>query len=65
MNKRTIITILLAAIAMAGKAQTAKIATIKGYSPTLDNSTVAACFIEICASHPTRFPVDTLPFQFL
>ena len=46
MNKRTIITILLTVIAMAGKAQTVKIATIKGYSPALDNSTVAACFIE-------------------
>ena len=36
MNKKTIITILLAFVAMAGQGQT-KTAIIKGYSPMLKN----------------------------
>ena len=46
MNKRTIITILLALVALSGQAQTKKTATIKGYSPALKDSTVAECSIE-------------------
>ena len=45
MNKKTIITILLAVVAMAGQAQT-KTATITGYSPALKDSTVAESSID-------------------
>ena len=43
--KQTILTILLALIAMTGQAQTMT-ATIKGYSPALKDSTVTECIIE-------------------
>ena len=46
-NKKTIITILLAIVAMTGQAQTTKTATIKGYSPALKDSTVAECLIDM------------------
>ncbi|MBP5714052.1 MAG: hypothetical protein J6X07_05080 [Prevotella sp.] len=40
MNKQTIITTLLAIVAMAGWAQSTKTATITGYSPALKDSTL-------------------------
>ena len=46
MNKKLFITALLALVALAGQAQTAKTATIKGYSTALKDSTVAECIIE-------------------
>ena len=46
MNKKTIITALLALVCVAGQAQEKKTATIKGYSPALKDSTVAECIIE-------------------
>ncbi|MBQ3631969.1 MAG: thiol:disulfide interchange protein, partial [Prevotella sp.] len=45
MNKQTIITILLALVAMTGLAQT-KTATITGYSPALKDGTVAESSID-------------------
>ena len=45
MNKKTIITFLLALVAMAGQAQT-KTATITGYSPALKDGTVAESTID-------------------
>ena len=39
MNKKSIITMMLALVTMAGQAQT-KIATITGYSPALEDSTL-------------------------
>ena len=45
MNKQTIITILLALVAMAGLAQT-KTATVTGYSPALKDGTVAESSID-------------------
>lgn len=45
MNKKTIITILLALVALLGQAQT-KTATITGYSPALKDSTVAESSID-------------------
>ena len=45
MNKKNIITILLALVAMAGLAQT-KTATITGYSPALKDGTVAESSID-------------------
>ena len=46
MNKKTIITALLALITMTGWAQTTKFATIKGYSPALKDSTEANIYID-------------------
>ena len=45
MNKKTIITMMLALVAMAGLAQT-KTATITGYSPALKDGTVAESSID-------------------
>ena len=45
MNKQTIITILLALVAIMGQAQT-KTATISGYSPALKDGTVAESSID-------------------
>ena len=47
MNKKSIITIMLALVALAGQAQTTKSATIKGYSPALKDSTVVECLIDM------------------
>ena len=47
MYKQAIITILLALVTLAGRAQTTKTATIKGYSPALKDSTVAECLIDM------------------
>ena len=38
MNKKPIITALLALVAMAGQAQTKNTAIVKGYSPALEDS---------------------------
>ena len=46
MNKKNIITILLALVAMTGQGQTTKTATIKGYSPALKDGTVAESSID-------------------
>ena len=54
MNKKTIITILFAIVAMAGQAQT-KNAIIKGYSPMLKNGTEAVCTIDM-----VRVATDTV-----
>ena len=43
--KKTIITTMLALVALMGQAQT-KTATITGYSPALKDSTIAECFID-------------------
>ena len=45
MNKETIITALLALVAVAGQAQT-KTATVTGYSPALKDGTVAESSID-------------------
>ena len=45
MNKKTIITVLLALVAIMGQAQT-KTATISGYSPALKDGTVAESSID-------------------
>ena len=47
MNKQLIITALLALVTMAGLGQTAKTATIKGYSPALKDGTVAESLIDM------------------
>lgn len=47
MNKKTIITLLLTLVALTGQGQTAKVATIKGYSPALKDSTVAESIIDL------------------
>ena len=47
MNKQLIITALLALVTMAGQGQTAKTATIKGYSPALKDGTVAESLIDM------------------
>jgi len=53
MNKQTIITILLALVAMAGLAQT-KTATVTGYSPALKDGTVAESTIDnVCVASDT------------
>ena len=54
MNKKAIITILLALVTMAGLAQT-KTAIIKGYSPMLKNGTEAVCTIDM-----VRVATDTV-----
>ena len=46
MNKKTIITALLALVAMAGQAQTKNTAIVKGYSPALEDSTVVNIYID-------------------
>ena len=46
MNKKNIITILLALVAMAGQAQTKKTAIVKGYSPALEDSTVVNIYVD-------------------
>ena len=46
MNKKNIITILLALVAMAGLAQTKKTAIVKGNSPALEDSTVVNIYID-------------------
>ena len=46
MNKQTIITVLLALVAMTGWAQTPKTAIVKGYSPALEDSTVVNIYID-------------------
>ena len=46
MNKKTIITMMLALAAMAGLAQTKKTAIVKGYSPALKDGTVAESSID-------------------
>ena len=46
MNKKTIITALLALVALTGWAQSTKTATIKGYSPALKDGTVATSYID-------------------
>ena len=46
MNKQTIITILLAFVAMAGQGQPQKTAIVKGYSPALEDSTVVNIYID-------------------
>ena len=67
--KHTIITVMLALIALVGHGQTTKTATIKGYSPALKDSTVAECLIDMVrvASDTVRdghftltFPVEKL-----
>ncbi|MBQ9285850.1 MAG: TlpA family protein disulfide reductase [Bacteroidaceae bacterium] len=69
MNKKIIITALLALVAMAGQAQTTKMATIKGYSSALKDGTMAMSFIDMVAvasdtvenGHFTlTFPVEKL-----
>ena len=46
MNKKTIITTLLALVAVAGQAQTKNTAIVKGYSPALEDSTVVNIYID-------------------
>ena len=46
MNKQTIITTLLALVAVAGQAQTKNTAIVKGYSPALEDSTVVNIYID-------------------
>ena len=46
MNNKTIITALLALVALTGWAQSTKTATIKGYSPALKDGTVATSYID-------------------
>ena len=46
MNKTSIITTLLALVAMAGQAQTKNTAIVKGYSPALEDSTVVNIYID-------------------
>ena len=46
MNKRTVITALLALVAMMGWAQTTKTAIVKGFSPALEDSTVVNIYID-------------------
>ena len=46
MNKKAIITILFALVAMVGQGQT-KTAVVKGYSPALKDSTVVECIIDM------------------
>ena len=46
MYKQTIITALLALVAMAGQAQTKNTAIVKGYSPALEDSTVVNIYID-------------------
>ena len=46
MNKKTIITALLALVAMAGQTQTKNTAIVKGYSPALEDSTVVNIYID-------------------
>lgn len=46
MNKKTIITMMLALVAMAGLAQTKKAAIVKGYSPALEDSTVVNIYVD-------------------
>ena len=46
MNKKPIITALLALVAMAGQAQTKNTAIVKGYSPALEDSTVVNIYID-------------------
>ena len=58
MNKQTIITILLAFVAMTGQAQT-KTATITGYSPALKDGTVAESSID-----NVRVASDTIPVSY-
>ena len=56
MNKKTIITILLALVAMTGLAQTTKTAVVKGYSPALKDSTVVNIYIDnVSAASDTVF----------
>ena len=46
MNKQTIITALLALVAMTGQAQPQKTAIVKGYSPALEDSTVVNIYVD-------------------
>ena len=46
MNKKTIITALLALVEMTGQAQPQKTAIVKGYSPALEDSTVVNIYID-------------------
>ena len=46
MNKKIIITTLLALVAMAGQTQTKNTAIVKGYSPALEDSTVVNIYID-------------------
>jgi hypothetical protein len=46
MNNKTIITALLALVALTGWAQSTKTATIKGYSPALKDGTVVTSYID-------------------
>ena len=56
MNKKTIITVLLALVAMAGQAQTENTAIVKGYSPALKDSTVVNIYIDnVSAASDTVF----------
>ena len=56
MNKKLIITALLAIVAMAGQAQTKNTAIVKGYSPALEDSTVVSIYIDnMSASSDTVF----------
>ena len=47
MNKKTIITALLALVALTGQGQTTKTATIQGYSPALKDSTIVNGLIDM------------------
>ena len=60
MIKKTIITMMLALVALTGLAQT-KTATIKGYSPALKDGTVAESISTMCVWHQTPFRVDASP----
>ena len=56
MNKKTIITALLALVAIMGQAQTQNTAIVKGYSPALEDSTVVNIYIDnISAASDTVF----------
>ena len=46
MNKKTIITALLALVALTGWAQSTKTATVTGYSPALKDGTIATSYID-------------------
>lgn len=73
MNKKAIITALLALAVMTGWAQT-KTATIKGYSPALKDGTVAVSYIDnapvandtvLCGHFTINVPVDELTYSTL
>ena len=58
MNKKTIITILLALVTVAGQAQT-KTVTVTGYSPALKDGTLV-----LAGTSPSRYQLKNYPAAF-